>query len=251
VKTIDLNCDLGELPESIRSGTDETLMRWVSSANIACGGHAGDDESMESSVRAALRHGVAVGAHPGYPDRAGFGRVAMAMTPAEIEVSVRTQVNALGAIAQRFAVPLVHVKPHGALYHAASRDLSVAEAIARAVAAWNANLVLVGLAGSPVLGAWRSLGFAVAAEAFADRLYEADGSLRSRRHADALLTEPARAAEQAARIARGDGVVARDGSVVAVEARTLCVHGDTPGAVAVARAVRERLEAEGFRVEHP
>lgn len=249
MRSVDLNCDLGESVESIRDGTDAALMEHVSSANVACGGHAGDDATMEASVREAIRRGVAVGAHPSYPDRPRFGRFEMAMTDAEIEAQVGAQVRALHVIARRLGADLVHVKPHGALYHAASRSAGVAAAIARGAAAVSRDLVLVGAAGSPALAVWESMGFGTAAEGFADRLYEADGSLRTRAHADALVSDPPKVAEQAARLARGTGAVARDGTIVALAVRTICVHGDTPGAVAVVRAVRKRLDEEGFRIE--
>jgi UPF0271 protein len=248
VTSIDVNCDLGEIPELVRDGTDDRLMACVSSANAACGGHAGDAASMELTVRSALRHGVAVGAHPSYPDRANFGRRAMDVRPEAVEAFVFDQVGALAAIAARLGVALAHLKPHGALYHAATRDRAIAEAIGRAAARVDPRLVLVGLAGSPVLATWHAMGRAVAGEAFADRLYEADGRLRPRTQAGAVIEEPERAALQALRIATGQGVVAARGTVVPVEARTICVHGDTRGAVAIARAVRGALDAAGIRV---
>jgi UPF0271 protein len=251
VTSIDLNCDLGEIPESVRDGTDDALMACISSANVACGGHAGDRETMEQTVRSAIRHAVLIGAHPGYPDRAGFGRREIRSTAAAVEAFVFAQVAALREVAARLGATLAHVKPHGALYHAAGRDRALAEAIARGVARVSRDLVLVGLAASPMLGAWRAMGFRVAGEAFADRRYEPGGSLRSRARADALIAEPAEAAAQAVRIATGLGAVAHDESVVPVRADTICVHGDTPGAVAIARAVRAALEAAGVRVAPP
>ncbi len=248
MKNIDLNCDLGEDPQAIRDGTDAALMASISSANIACGGHAGDPWSMEESVRSALRHGVALGAHPGYPDRERFGRVALTSTAEEIERFVHEQVRALAAVASRVGARLAHVKPHGALYHAAMQDLSVAEAFARGVVRVEHDLVLYGLAGSPTLDLWRGLGLPVAREAFADRRYERDGSLRSRTHADALILEPDGAAEQSLAIARGEGVRSWEGTPVGVEADSICIHGDTPGATAILREVRARLENAGFRI---
>lgn len=249
--TIDLNCDLGEMPDLVRDGTDDAVMALITSANVACGGHAGDAASMEQTVRSALSHGVAIGAHPSYPDRAHFGRRELPATPAEIEAFVLAQVRALAEVAARLGARLAHVKPHGALYHAAGRDAAVAAAIARAAAGIDARLVLVGQAGSPMIATWRALGFRTAAEAFADRTYEPNGLLRARSHADALITDPAAAAEQAVRLATGRGAVARDGSTVAVVAETICIHGDTPGAVAIAREVRSGLESAGFRVAPP
>lgn len=253
-RSIDLNCDLGEIPRLIEDGTDQALMACISSANVACGGHAGDAASMEATVRAALRHGVAIGAHPSYPDREQFGRRELTATPEQVEAFVREQVLALGAAAARLGARLVHVKPHGALYHVAGRDAEVARAIGRAVQGCAAELQcagglrLVGQAGSSTLEVWRGMGLAVVAEAFADRRYEADGRLRSRRLDDALIVDPKEAARQAVRIARGEGAVAVGGAVVQVHAQSICVHGDSPGAMEVARAVRDALKADGFAI---
>ncbi len=224
--TIDLNCDMGE----DCGADDEALMPLFTSANIACGGHAGDEASMRRTVELALRHGVAIGAHPGYPDRENFGRAVLPMEYGEIEQTVFEQVRALGRIA-----PLAHVKPHGALYNVSARDRSVAEAIACGVRRAAGSVLLVGLAKSMMLDAWRSLGFPVASEAFADRRYESDGTLRSRVHADALIVDPAEAARHALMLIRGG-------------ADTLCIHSDTPGSAGIAAAVRERLIRDGVRI---
>ena len=225
---IDLNCDMGELEDSAR---EAALMEFITSANIACGGHAGDEATMERTARLALERGVRIGAHPGYPDRANFGRVAMTMSAAEIASCVRKQIERLDAVVRGMGAAIVHVKPHGALYNVAARDGAVARAIGEAVAGWNPRTRLVGLAGSGMLEAWREMGLEAAGEAFADRRYEADGSLRSRQFPDALITNPEAAAAQAVRLARQAGV------------ETICVHGDTPGAVAILKAVRAALEA--------
>ncbi len=246
---IDLNCDLGESDAPEQVATDAALLQIVSSANIACGGHAGDVASMTRTIRSALERGVAVGAHPSYPDRAGFGRVAMAMTPDEIEQATRDQLAALDRVATTLSTRVAHVKPHGALYHAAMTRPDIARAVARAAASLAARPTLVGLAGAPALEAWRTMGFTVAAEAFADRRYEPDGSLRSRKHDDSLITDPADAAAQALRIALGAGPVAIDGTTVPLRADTICIHSDTPGAVAVARAVRAALERAGLTIQ--
>jgi UPF0271 protein len=241
-RTIDLNADLGEDPRALASGQEAALLDVVTSANVACGGHAGDEQSMRAVVRLARERGVAVGAHPSYPDRRGFGRAPQDLPPDEIEATVHEQVARLGEIARAERVPLVHVKPHGALYHAASGRAAVAEAIARAAARWSRDLVLVGPAGSEALTVWRAQGLRAAGEGFADRAYEPDGSLRPRSKPGALLTDPAAAAAQAVRLARSG------------TAETLCVHGDTPGAVALARAVRTALLAAGLLVRalgHP
>jgi UPF0271 protein len=245
---IDLNADLGEDPEAVRDGRDEALLSMVTSANIACGGHAGDEATMEATVAAAMRHGVALGAHPSYPDRARFGRAVLPMTPEEIEDVVFSQIFDLGEIVGRLGGALVHVKPHGALYGACARDPGVARAFAGGVARWCTSLRIVGQAGSPALRVWAEAGFATTGEGFADRRYEPDGSLRDRSFADALITDPREAALQALAIAEGRGVVAVDRSAVAVPARSICIHADTPGAVAIARAVHFRLTDAGFLV---
>jgi UPF0271 protein len=224
--TMDLNCDMGELEDAQH---EAALMQYISSANIACGAHAGDDAIMERTARLALERGVRIGAHPGYPDRANFGRIEIPMTPAEIEETVLEQIQRLDAIVRRLGGETVHVKPHGALYNVAVRNREVAQAIGRGVARWNAHIPIFGLAGSPMLDVWREMNLPVAAEAFADRRYEPDGSLRNRKFPDALITDPAAAAAQAVRLA-GEGV-----------AQTICVHGDTPGAVEILRACRTAL----------
>ncbi|MCI0451063.1 MAG: LamB/YcsF family protein [Candidatus Latescibacteria bacterium] len=246
MKTVDLNCDMGELPAAIADGTQEALMPWLKSVNIACGGHAGDATTMQTTVEQALRHRLAIGAHPGYPDRANFGRKEMTLPPAAVQAFVFEQACALAEIAERCGATLSHVKPHGALYNQAVRDRALARAIADGVAQWNRDVVLVGLAGSPMLDAFRERGFAVVAEAFADRRYQPDGSLRSRAFEDALIRDPAEAGRQALRIVAHGSVIAHDGTEVAVDAQTLCIHGDTPGAVEIAEAVVRALRAGGI-----
>jgi UPF0271 protein len=238
---MDLNCDMGELPEAIADGTQEALMRWITSVNIACGGHAGDEQTMRTTIEQGLRWKLAIGAHPGYPDRANFGRLELKLPPSEIIASVFEQVKALAEIGARCGARLVHVKPHGALYNQAVRNRELAEAIAEGVARWSRDVVLVGLAGSPMLDVFREAGFTVAAEAFADRRYDPDGTLRSRKFEDALIRDPAEAARQALSIAERGIVIANDGSEVAVDAQTLCIHGDTPGAPEIAATVARTL----------
>jgi UPF0271 protein len=239
--TFDLNCDLGELDDA---ALEARLMEHVTSANIACGGHAGDEGTMERTIRLALQRGVYIGAHPGYPDRANFGRVEIAMSEDEIEDTVAWQIGRLEAVAERLGGAVVHVKPHGALYNVAARKRAVARAIGAAVWQWNprgrgglaggsACPTLFGLAGSSMLEVWRGMGLRVAAEGFADRRYEADGTLRSRQLPDALITDPAAAAAQAVRLAQEGGV------------ETICVHGDTPGAVNILEACRRALQSCG------
>jgi len=246
---IDLNCDMGELPEAIADGTQEALMRSITSINIACGGHAGDEHTMRTTIEQALRWKLAIGAHPGYPDRANFGRLDLAMPPNEIAASVFEQVQALAEVAASCDVRLTHVKPHGALYNQAVLNRELAEAIGKGVAQWSHNVVLVGLAGSPMLDVFREFGFTVAAEAFADRRYEPDGTLRSRKFEDALIRNPEEAAWQALGIAERGVVIASDGSEVPVDAQTLCIHGDTPSATKIAAAVAQTLREAGIMID--
>ena len=233
---IDLNCDMGELDDAELDGAElddaaheAALMAYITSANIACGGHAGDARTMERTARLALGRGVRIGAHPGYPDRENFGRVEIAMTAEAIADTVYAQIARLDDVVQRLGGAIVHVKPHGALYNVAVRHADVARAIAQGAARWNPQTTLFGLAGSPMLDVWREMGMAVAGEAFADRRYEPDGTLRARKFPDALITDPREAAAQALRFAR-QGL-----------AETICVHGDTPGSVAILKACRNAL----------
>jgi len=244
--TIDLNCDLGELDDaSLEAG----LMEHITSANIACGGHAGDEAAMEHTIRLALDRGVRIGAHPGYPDRANFGRIEIAMSEDEIERTVLWQIGRLEAVAGPLGAHIVHLKPHGALYNQAARDPELARAVAVGIRRGAPGAIFVGLASSSAMRrAAEAEGLRFAAEAFADRAYEADGSLRSRRLGGAVLSDPLAAARQAVRLARDGFVTAWDGSEVPLRADTVCVHSDTPGAIAIARAVRLALEAEGIRV---
>jgi UPF0271 protein len=244
--SIDLNCDMGEIPKAIADGTQEALMRSITSANVACGGHAGDAETMRTTIEQALRFKVAIGAHPGYPDRENFGRLELKMAPDAVANSVFEQVEALGKIAESCGAPVVHVKPHGALYNQAVKNRELAAAIAEGVARWRRDMVLVGLAGSPMLDVFRKAGFAVAAEAFADRRYEPDGTLRSRKFEDALIRDPAEAARQALGMVERGVVTAIDGSEVKVAAQTICIHGDTPGAAKIAEEVARTLRQAGI-----
>src|SRR2546425_1905301 len=226
--TIDLNCDMGEVPEAIADGTQEALMRSITSVNIACGGHAGDEQTMKTTIEQALRWKLAIGAHPGYPDRANFGRLELKLPLNEISASIFDQVKALADVAARCGTRVVHVKPHGALYNQAVRNRELAAAIAEGVGRWSRDIVLVGLAGSPMLNVFREAGFTVAAEAFADRRYEADGTLRSRKFTDALIRNPEEAAWQALGIAERGVVIASDASQITVGGQKICIHGDTP-----------------------
>ncbi len=246
--TIDLNSDMGESDEPAQVAVDMALLDIVTSANIACGGHAGDAASMERMVRAAMKRGVAIGAHPSFEDRENFGRIDHKLPPEEIERTVAAQVRSLDRIARSLGARVSHVKPHGALYHAAMTRMPVAEAIGRAVLGIDPGMTLVGLAGAPGLERWHELGCEVAAEAFADRRYEPDGSLRARTKPDALITDGAPAAAQAISIATGRGVTAVTGAHVTLHAQTICLHSDTPNAAAMASAVRRGLIEAGVRI---
>jgi 5-oxoprolinase (ATP-hydrolysing) subunit A len=246
---IDLNADLGEGFGAWRMGDDEGLLRVVTSANVACGFHAGDPSVIDRTVQLAVRAGVAVGAHPSHFDLRGFGRRTMTVDPAEVEADVLYQVGAVAAFARAHGGRLTHVKPHGALYNQSATDEALATAVARGVARFDPGLLLVGLASSATMRrAAVSQGLRFAGEAFADRRYEADGTLVSRSAKDAVLADPGEAAAQAVRIAQGGDVLARGGGAVALRAETLCVHGDTPGALALALAVRAALEGAGIAV---
>ena len=246
MKFIDLNCDMGEMPEVIANGTQEALMAFITSVNIACGGHAGDEGTMRTTVEQALRRNVAIGAHPGYADRANFGRLELDLSADAIAESVFQQVSRLAEIAAKCGSKISHVKAHGALYNQAARDAAIAAAVAKGVARWGRDVILVGLAGSQMLDVFREAGFGIAAEAFADRCYEPDGSLRSRKFADGLILDPAEAAEQAFCIAEIGSVVAAGGRDIRLNAQTICIHSDTPGSVKIAGAVAHRLREAGI-----
>jgi UPF0271 protein len=249
MKAIDLNADVGEGFGPYAMGADAELLPLVTSANVACGFHGGDPSVMDRTVALAMRHGVAVGAHPGHHDLRGFGRRPLAVPPAEIERDVLYQVGALQAFARSHGIALAHVKPHGALYNQAATDEAVAEAVARGVVRAGRELLLVGLASTGVMAAAADrVGLRFAAEGFADRRYEADGTLQPRRVAGSVIEDPAVAAAQAVSIAREGRVTASDGRVVEVRAETICLHGDNPAAVANARAVRQALDAAGIAV---
>lgn len=249
--SIDLNCDLGEGFGVYDLGADEELLAVITSANVACGFHAGDPSHMRRTVALARARGVSVGAHPGYPDLVGFGRREMAVDPAEVENMVAYQIGALAAIAHAEGVRLTHVKAHGALYNQAAREPALAAAIARAVAAVDPALILFGLSGSRLLTAGTESGLRVAGEVFADRAYLADGRLAPRGKPGALITDPAAVAERALRMIRDGRVVSVTGEEIPVSADTICIHGDTPGAARLASALRTSLEGHGVRVAAP
>jgi 5-oxoprolinase (ATP-hydrolysing) subunit A len=239
-RSIDLNCDLGE-----GGPYDADLMRLVSSANIACGGHAGDAETMAAAVALARQHGVAIGAHPGHADRENFGRHELPITLVEAAALVTDQVAALEAVAGE---PPRHIKLHGGLYHQAGRDAALGEAIVRAIVARWPRAVLIAFAGSPLVAVARSRGLTVAEEAFIDRGYAADGSLVPRGQPAAMIDDPSQAAGRAVRMVC-DGVVETiNGTLLPITAETLCIHGDVPEAVVMLAATRAAVQAVGVRI---
>ncbi len=248
---IDLNCDLGESFGAWTMGEDEAVLPHVSSANVACGFHAGDPTVMRRTVALAKAYGAAVGAHLSLPDLQGFGRREMRVSPDEAYDFTLYQVGALAAIARAQGVDLAHVKPHGALYNMAARDRALADAIAHAVHDLDPSLLLFGLSGSALPAAGDAVGLAVAHEVFADRAYRTDGSLAPRGTAGAVIDDPALAAARAAAFAAGEPVAAVDGTPLRLRADTVCVHGDRAGAGAFARALRGRLDALGVVVRAP
>jgi 5-oxoprolinase (ATP-hydrolysing) subunit A len=248
-QSVDLNCDLGESFGAWTLGHDAEVMASITSANIACGYHAGDPGVMRRTVRLARDAGVAIGAHPGLPDLAGFGRRDMHVSADEVTGMVLYQVGALAAIARAEGVTLQHVKPHGALYNVAARDRVLAEAIADAVRVFDPSLVLFGLAGSALVAAGEALGLRVAAEVFADRAYRADGSLVPRGTPGAVIADPAQVAARAVEMVRYGRVTATTGERVTLRADTICVHGDTPDAPALAGSLRAALAGAGIAVK--
>jgi len=246
--TIDLNADMGESFGAYTIGSDEAVMTSISSANVACGYHGGDPSVMRRTVRLARERGVAVGAHPGFPDLLGFGRREMRIAPQDVEDLVLYQIGALAGIAHGEGIRLSHVKPHGALYNMAVKDRSLADAIARAVAAFDRTLVLFGLPDSDLARAGQAAGLRVALEGFADRAYEPDGSLTPRSRTGAIIHDLETVVQRAVRMAIDGVVIATDGSELAMRVDTMCTHGDTPGAQALTRALRTGLEQAGVKV---
>ena len=244
---VDLNADMGESFGRYRLD-DVALLETVTSASIACGFHAGDPVTMREAVTAALHHGVVIGAHPGYPDLAGFGRRDMALTPEEIEAIVVYQVGALQGACASMGARLGYVKAHGALYNRAARDAAAAEAIVRAVRSVDRSLALLGLAGSAMIAAAEKLGVRAVSEVFVDRAYRRDGSLVPRSEAGAVLTDVRAVTERALQMVVTGTVQAVDGSVLKVRTESLCTHGDGPLAVEMVSAVRRRLEEHGIFV---
>jgi UPF0271 protein len=248
---IDLNCDMGESFGAYTIGLDEEVLEYITSANIACGWHAGDPLVMNKTVRMAAEKGVGVGAHPGYPDLMGFGRRNLDCTPEEIRNYMVYQIGALQAFCRVHGVSLQHVKPHGNLYLTAVEKEDVARAVAEAIVSVDSELLFVALAGAKgelMRRIGKELGLRVVYEAFPDRAYTPEGTLVSRRQPGAVIKDPEVVSERALMMAKEGRVKAVDGSIIPLEVQTLCVHGDTPGAVALVRTIRERLESEGVEV---
>ena len=248
---IDLNGDVGESFGAYEIGHDAALIPILTSVNIACGFHAGDPGVMRATVALAREHGTAVGAHPGFPDLVGFGRREMKATPRDVEDLVAYQIGALAGIAAAQGVRLRHVKPHGALYNMAARDMDLADAIARAIATVDSSLKLFGLPGSQSLEAAQRRHVQAVSEAFADRAYRRDGSLVPRHEPGAVIHDEAIVVSRAVSIARDRTVIAADGTPVPLDVQTICVHGDTPGAAVLASRIRQALNDAGIQVRAP
>jgi UPF0271 protein len=251
MKEIDINCDMGESFGAYTIGMDGEVIRYISSANIACGFHAGDPGVMNRTVKLAGENGVGVGAHPGYPDLAGFGRRNMDCTPDEVRDDVIYQIAALRGFCALHGVKLQHVKPHGSLYNMCEGTEFLSGAVAEAIAAVDRSLLWVTLGGAQA-GLARKIaaaaGIRVVFEAFPDRAYTPDGKLAPRKLPGAVITDPQRAAEQALRMTKEGSVIAMDGTVVDLEVQTLCVHGDNPAALHHVRTIRQALETEGLHI---
>ena len=246
---VDLNGDVGEASSDGPAGQDPALMPHITSANVACGFHAGDPGVMRATVALAREHGVAVGAHPGFPDPEGFGRRELTFSPSDVEDFVAYQVGALAAIAAAQGVRLQHVKPHGALFNMAVRDPALADAIARAAAVIDPTLILVGLPGSEIVAAGKRAGLRTAGEGFADRGYQPDGTLVPRQQQGAVIDDPDRVVPRTVRMVCDQTVEAIDGSCVPLSIDTVCVHGDTPGAADLAARIRAALSEAGVEVK--
>jgi UPF0271 protein len=245
---IDLNSDLGESYGAWRMGDDKAMLAVVSSANVACGFHAGDPAGIYRTVKAAAENGVVIGAHVSYPDRVGFGRRDLDATPEELIADVIYQIGALKGIAAAAGTAVRYVKPHGALYNRIAYDARQGQAVIDGIKAVDPSLVLMGLANAPILDLARRAGLAVVAEAFADRAYTPKGELVSRREAGSVLHDAKVIADRMVGLAQSGTLEAIDGSTIRVEAQSICVHGDSPGAVAIAEEIRRRFTAEGIAI---
>ena len=246
---VDLNCDLGEDTGPTGSTRDEAILAWVTSVNIACGYHAGDHNVMRRTLQLAAAKGVGLGAHPGLPDRQGFGRRSMKVEPDDVFNMVVYQVGALQALAAVSGQRLQHVKPHGVLYNRAARETPVARAIVDAVHAVDPGLILFALSGGEVVRVGRAAGLLVAEEGFADRTYQPDGTLTPRTSPGAVITDPGEAARRAVRMVKEGEIAAADGSELTLHIDTVCIHGDEPQAPTFAKMLRQTLERNGIRVQ--
>ena len=239
---MDINCDMGEIPRLLKDNVYSDLMDHVTSINLACGGHAGDLSMMRELIRIAKRKNVRIGAHPSYPDRENFGRLVLEMDPEELLRSICEQVRSLIRVAEEESVSISHIKPHGALYDQAAKDTHLARVIGSAVDRVEPDLDIICLSGSSMVRILEDMGLKVVQEAFADRTYERDGGLRDRRSDRALITDPQKAADQARSIIEDKKIITFDGSEISVQAQTLCIHSDTPNAIAIAQEVRLVLQ---------
>ncbi len=246
---IDLNCDLGESFGNYKIGMDEEVIKFISSANIACGFHASDPLVMEKTVALAKENGVKVGAHPGFPDLAGFGRRNINVSPAELKAMVMYQVGALAAFCKAKGVKMNHVKPHGAMYNMAAKDIKLALAIAEGIAQVDDSLILLGLSGSQLLKAAQEVGLKSAAEVFADRAYEEDGSLAARTKAGAVIADENEVIERVIKMIKLGKVQTITGKEIEIKPDSICVHGDNPKALNFVKLIRQRLTQENIKIE--
>ena len=245
---VDLNCDLGESFGAYKIGMDEEVLQYISSANIACGWHAGDSMVMEKTVALAKKNNTAIGAHPGFPDLVGFGRRNLAATPAEVKTYIKYQVGALQAFAKAEGVKLQHVKPHGALYNMAAKDPKLAMAIAEAIKEGDSSLILMGLANSEMIKAGEALGLQVANEVFADRAYNDDGTLVARSLPGAVIHDKDLAIKRVIRMVKEGKVESINGKDVEIKVHSICIHGDNPEALVFSKNIREALINEGIEI---
>lgn len=248
MKRVDLNCDLGESFGNYKLGMDEAVLPYISSANVACGFHASDPLVMMNTVKMAVENNTAVGAHPGYPDLVGFGRRNMTVSFDEAKSMVMYQIGALDAFCKANGIEMQHVKPHGAMYNMAGKDAGLAKAICEGIREINPNLILLGQDGSELAKAAKAAGLAVAAEVFADRAYEEDGSLVARSKPGAMITDEDEAIARVLRMVKEGKVTAITGKDIAIKADSICVHGDGPKALEFVKKIRERLESEGIEI---
>ncbi|TKD72411.1 LamB/YcsF family protein [Pseudalkalibacillus hwajinpoensis] len=249
MKSVDLNSDLGESFGAYTIGNDENVLEFISSANIACGYHAGDHNVMMNTVKLAHSLGVGIGAHPGFPDLGGFGRRDMNLSADEVFNLVAYQVGAIQGIANVHQARVQHVKPHGALYNRAAKDATIAKAIANAIYSVNPELVLYGLAGSELVRAGKEIGLSVAEEVFADRTYQPDGTLTPRSEPNAIIHDADTAVERVIRMVNEQKVTAVDGQDISIQSDTICVHGDEPEALRFVQQLKNRLEEEGIQIQ--